>query len=95
VVADECGAAEVCERGLCAPDLAPRPQCVRSAECPDDLTCVDGHCRAECDADAHCGAGGACQDGFCLSAAEVSPACVFDVDCPAGRVCRNAACVMP
>ncbi|MEE2787699.1 MAG: hypothetical protein VX589_10200, partial [Myxococcota bacterium] len=66
--------------------------CMRNAECPGDLFCVNGAC-ATCRLDSDCGPNQRCNDsGACI---DVPPECENDNDCRAdgSQICQGGRCI--
>ena len=91
----ECGASLLCVNARCVygssgyaagTNVCVLHQCREDTDCPGTLTCGDGRCG--CENDAQCGTGRFCEAGGCVS-------CRGDSDCSGGEVCDAGRCQDP
>jgi hypothetical protein len=96
VLDSDCPAHDMCDNGLCEPDVRPRPSCTSNAGCASGQSCVDGFCRAMCRTSADCctcSAAIVCgPGGYCETPGEVTPQCQLDTQCGSGQSCVDATC---
>lgn len=98
----DCGTEEVCELGVCRPDVAPRPFCESDDDCAAGHPCVGGVCRTVCPSgeDEECRRADVqfidCAPvealNLCFTRTETSPECVTAAECPVGERCIDASC---
>ncbi len=87
--------ADMCDLGVCRPDVRPKAQCQSNASCMQGWSCVNGVCRTPCRSHGECGedcSGTMCHGGFCVMPQEVAPQCRLGPDCGANGPCIDATC---
>jgi hypothetical protein len=93
---EPCGTGQVCAEGFCQTSPQPGGECVYSADCGKDATCVNGSCHGHCTDDEGCSNGAdRCDRGLCRPDARPIPQCKANSDCPADRACVDAVCRNP
>jgi len=89
----DCMAGEDCQAGACVSVIADVPtggSCQSDAQCLDNGSCINGVCRAPCNAGS-CPSGEVCDAGFCVPDTLGDP-CSSASDCVATQVCRDSVC---
>jgi len=96
VSSQTCGTGAVCFESYCQPSPTPGGQCLYSADCGGNGSCINGFCHGACASHADCpNPADVCELGWCRPDGGTVPQCTGNAYCPAGQLCVDAICRTP